>query len=120
LAAVGLDGKIYALGGRSKNELTAANEMYNPATKEWTSRAPMPEAFASFGAAVVGKRIHVIQNTSHYTYNPTTNTWRKETDFPEARHSVLGTSVGDTFYAVGGCSEKFQDLSKVYAIQTSD
>jgi len=45
-AAASYDGKVFVFGGRSvSNVPQALVEMFDPATKKWTARTPMPEAW---------------------------------------------------------------------------
>ena len=48
-----VDEKIFIIGGfPNHNSLTAANEMYDPATNSWTVMSEMPEDHFSLAAAI--------------------------------------------------------------------
>ena len=57
--AVVLDGKLYVIGGTTRNESFTANEEYDPATDRWQSYAAMRTPRHGMGAATVGGAIHV-------------------------------------------------------------
>jgi N-acetylneuraminic acid mutarotase len=63
LAAAAIDGRLYAVGGRIDGNYSrnlASNEAYDPATKRWEQRAPMPTARSGIAAAVLEGRAFVF------------------------------------------------------------
>jgi hypothetical protein len=72
-SAVALDGKIYVLGGLSSTNVTLSSvEIYDPATDQWTTGAPMPTA-TSRPAVSVGGRIYVpLDTNSVMVFDPAT------------------------------------------------
>ena len=69
LAAVEVDGKIYAIGGSGGGTLNIVEE-YDPAVNTWTTKAPMPTARNSFAAAAVGGKIYAIGGNLVQAYTP--------------------------------------------------
>ena len=55
IAAVGLAGKLYAIGGCSEQNANAFVDVsvYHPATDRWSSAAPLPQPLGSMGAVAV-------------------------------------------------------------------
>jgi N-acetylneuraminic acid mutarotase len=117
LAAVGVGGKIYAIGGLSlTGSAVATVQAYNPSTNRWVTRAPMHTARAGL-AAVVGSdgKIYAIggwnaKNSFNddialatvEAYNPATNSWTKKASMPTARYSLAAAADGSKIYAIDG------------------
>lgn len=115
-AATGVDGKIYAIGGRTgplsiPSSTVNVVEEYNPLTDAWRTRAPMPTPRTELAdaAAVVNGRIYVFggydgSDTTSVVeeYDPVTNTWRSRTPMPTARERVATAVVNGKIYVIGG------------------
>src|SRR4030042_1121234 len=65
-AVAACNGKIYVIGGKLNPQTTSAgvalsnNEVYDPATDSWETRASMPTARSQLVAETVGGKIYVI------------------------------------------------------------
>jgi hypothetical protein len=72
-----VDGKIYAIGGVGKDGKVGTNEMYDPATDNWTTKAPMPTSRSGFGIVVWNNLIYVMGGGSSLTdvYDPVSDFW---------------------------------------------
>lgn len=55
-----VDGKIYAIGGITKDSRTSANEVYDPLTNSWNVLAPMSIARDGFHTEVIDGKIYAI------------------------------------------------------------
>jgi N-acetylneuraminic acid mutarotase len=132
-AATGPDGRIYALGGITKNAVTiATGEAYDPQTKNWTQIAPMSIPRTRF-VAVTGRdgRIYAIGGSTITTigsfdltatetveaYDPQTNTWTRVASMSTPRWE-LAAAIGPNgrIYAIGGVA---LDTVEVYDPQTN-
>jgi N-acetylneuraminic acid mutarotase len=101
-AITSYDDKIYCMGGISHVHIpsfnpTTANEVYDPATDTWETKAPMPIP-SSGQAGVIGGRIYVISPVSNgtliQTYDPATDSWTIGTPIAPPPNVPLGlTSV---------------------------
>jgi N-acetylneuraminic acid mutarotase len=128
--AVVLDGKIYAIGGCDQvatggNEImpassytggdTGANELYDPATGNWTSEAPMPTPREGFAIAVYQGKIYCIGGTTleppydmfgavgvNEVYDPSTNTWQTEAPMPYPVTDLQANVIDGKIYCIGG------------------
>jgi hypothetical protein len=116
LAAAVLNGKIYALGGWVNDGPSAVVEVFDPATGAWTSGPSLISPMSNFGATVLDGRIYAMLHQSHQVFDPRVNKWIGADAMPTSRHGEGLAAVGDTVYAIGGCSEDpQQDLDKVEA-----
>jgi len=130
LPAVGAIGtKIYVAGGATATKIvTAKLQIYDTATKTWSTGAPMHTARWDLGSgAVVNGILYVVGGAttiSKFTngveaYDPTTNTWTRKKAMPIANAPVVA-AVGTTIYAIGGYdSATGQRLASVYAYDTT-
>jgi hypothetical protein len=82
-------GKIYVTGGYVPNSssltgssFVSLNEVYNPETDSWTTKAEVPTAVVSSRSAVVDSKIYIIQNDLTQIYDAVTDTWSFGTSRP--------------------------------------
>jgi N-acetylneuraminic acid mutarotase len=121
-----VDGKIYAIGGYSRNvqngnKFLGTIEVYDPATNNWSCPKPisgsytdsypteMPTSRSHFGIAVVDNKIFCIggwtdSNETGVTevYDPQTDTWETKTLMPTPRGDITANEVDGKIYVVGG------------------
>jgi N-acetylneuraminic acid mutarotase len=120
LAATSVNGKIYAIGGKSdgfSSQYTVY--VYDPAqpTKGWLSVRNLPEWREGLAAASVNGKIYAIggkYNATVYMYDPAqpTQGWVSVSNLPAARAWLAAASVNGKIYAIGG-NDGF-DQSSVY------
>ena len=104
--AATVDGKIYVMGG-------SINYMYDPATDNWTQKAPMPTPRHWFGIAVYQNKIYTIGGTSGWSqeagtiysganevYDPSTDTWENKTSMPTIRQEEDATIVNGQIHLI--------------------
>jgi N-acetylneuraminic acid mutarotase len=132
LAAVAVNGKIYALGGNidrvSANTLSDAVEEYDPTSNSWSARTPMPVARTGIGAAVTNDGKILVsggladqgQSVDRVDlYDPETDTWQSRRGMLNARnHHVLSRAGNGKFYALGGYA--YPDSTLVAAVEEYD
>jgi len=120
LATAVVDGKIYAIGGRSSEPGASSEpsavalstvEEYDPVTDTWTRKADMPTVRSSLSASVVSGRIYAIggQSSEGYVslstveeYDPVTDTWTRKADMPTERRNLTSYALNGKVYAIGG------------------
>jgi N-acetylneuraminic acid mutarotase len=82
-----INGKFYVAGGN----VTAALDVYDPATDSWRTLAPLPTAGSAIGT-VFGQRLFVVvgfgSGRRAYAYDPGTNTWQARAA-PSWDHSAV-------------------------------
>ncbi|MDR4468715.1 MAG: hypothetical protein MRJ68_10515 [Nitrospira sp.] len=122
VVAAALGGKIYVVGGFEKPSLgnvlnfaiTRSVEMYDPATDQWTSKAPLPIGLHHVGIGVVDGRLFVIGGYAKsgfsvwnpvatvYAYDPAADSWTEHAPMPTARGALSVTEHNGKLYVIGG------------------
>jgi len=107
--------KIYCIGGRtsfpkySLQTFTSVNEVYDPATDTWHTRAPMPTLEWPLQASVVNGKIYVIGRSGiTYAYDPVTDSWATKTKAPTVNNAPIAGFATAVF------------TNKIYVIGISD
>ena len=128
--AAEVGGKIYVIGGATTMEgskdpffsffgpsrVLGTNEVYDPATNKWESRAPMSVPRNHAYSGVVNGKIYVIGGRTGHgfilsatntdvveEYNPISNTWSVPKErMPTARSGGASGSDGRRIYVAGG------------------
>ncbi len=113
-SAVGLDGLLYVIGGqtnaggrREKSRYTAAVHAYDPKTKKWTSRAPMPTARSAMAHDVIDGKLYVAggrppRGHDFAVYDPKADKWTTLPDVPTARNHIAAAAIDGKLYVAGG------------------
>ena len=112
LTAQAINGRIYALAGRTNRDLTA-NEEYDPGTNQWRTRAPVPTARGGLGSGAVDGRIQAFGGegnsgspagtfAQNEEYDPSRDTWRTLAPMPTPRHGLYGITVDRRIFAPAG------------------
>jgi N-acetylneuraminic acid mutarotase len=131
--------KIYLLGGvRIVNGLLYLefdeNEVYDPATDSWTTKAPLPNAVWGYSSAVIDDKIYLIGGgnktsggagayaspvTLNQIYNPETDTWSFGKSVPTGlwyagAGATSGVLAPKRIYVLGGVNYSVYDLTQSY------
>jgi N-acetylneuraminic acid mutarotase len=116
LGAVAYAGKIYAIGGQQGQDAAevpqSAVEVYDPATRQWTAKAPLPFGRSHIAAStlVVDNRIVVLGGEKTFNsvvnnvsaYDPATDSWSEMTALPQTRNSGVAAYInGQLIYSTG-------------------
>ncbi|MEX2182610.1 MAG: kelch repeat-containing protein [Gemmatimonadaceae bacterium] len=112
-ATVTLQGKLYAVGGRTACppcNVSNAVEVFDPATGLWSTRSPLPNPRAGAGYAVLNGKLWLaggrINNTGETglveLYDPATDTWTEKASLPTPRAYPGLSESGGRLYAVSG------------------
>jgi N-acetylneuraminic acid mutarotase len=114
LAAAAIDGRIYVAGGRLgsgfTSEMTAALEMYDPATRLWTARASLPAPRGGVNGIAVDGCMFVFGGEGpdgvfeeNEMYVASMNRWFKLESLPVPVHGVTGAAyVNGWIHLPGG------------------
>jgi N-acetylneuraminic acid mutarotase len=117
LGTVAVAGKIYLLGGQHLLETESVNQNevheFDPATKRWTVRQPMPRPFSHFSSATVvyqdryiitvgGESPHDIGKPDVYAYDTRLDHWGPMTPLPGARRAGVAGIIGNALYQSTG------------------
>jgi N-acetylneuraminic acid mutarotase len=121
LASAVVDGKIYAIGGRTLGNginppgVSVAesnfdkNEMYDPITDTWTAKQPMQDKRSGFAATAYNGQIYVFGGQdvggvfeSVAKYDPSSDKWTYLTSLPSARMGMEAVALDNKIYTLGG------------------
>jgi N-acetylneuraminic acid mutarotase len=110
LSLVEANGKLYAIGGRACS--AGPNEEYDPATSNWTAKAPVPTVrIMGYSAVTVCQnKIYVIGGypslgkypDANEAYDPVSNTWETKTPIPVPREGCSACTFNGKIYVLGG------------------
>jgi hypothetical protein len=134
LCANTVNGKIHLISGNQIPlgwpEPSNVNEVYDPATDSWTTKAPMPTATYGCVSAVVNNKIYVIESSSwvggsglNQIYDAETNTWSYGKNMPTALDdegaagATTGVMAPKRIYVMGSQtygSVIYYNLNQVY------
>jgi hypothetical protein len=116
-----VNGKIYLTGGYVPNSssptgssFVSLNEVYDPETDSWSTKAEMPTAEIGFRSAVVDNKIYVTESTTQI-YDGGTDTWSFGKPLPYSPISDLriaatsGVNAPKRIYGFGGGKTQVYD-----------
>ncbi|MBN1245842.1 hypothetical protein JXA31_09645 [Candidatus Bathyarchaeota archaeon] len=129
--------KIYVIGGQSGYNsarnlqiFTSVNEVYDPVTDTWETKAPMPTARVLLRANTVNDKIYLIggSNDTDYVsptmisdlnevYDPQTDTWSTKTPPPNPVYNYASAVLDNKIYLFDGGSSA-DDLTQIYDVTT--
>ena len=104
-SAVGLDGTLYVIGGqtnaggrKTKSLYTSAVYAFDPKTKAWTIRAPMPTARSAMAHDVINGKVYVAggrppRGNDFAVYDPKADKWTTLPDLPTARNHMAAAGI---------------------------
>jgi N-acetylneuraminic acid mutarotase len=129
MAVVGVDGRVYAIGGFTDAGITALVEVYDPAADAWSAAAELPVAAHHVNAAVVGEEILVLgflggigfdHDARTFRYDPDADAWTQGADMPGDGQGASGIAVlGDVVYVIAGWRAG-QTIADVWAYDAGD
>lgn len=123
--------KIYCIGGRTtldniNSGLTGVNEVYDPATNTWMTRAPMPTPRSWVQANVVDGKIFLIggypNETLNEVYDPATNTWTTKASMPLGPgypHFYASAVLDGKIYVVSGSLQIYDPKADKWSMGAS-
>jgi hypothetical protein len=117
LGAAALDGRVYAVGGRSRSWLGGGQalrsvEVYTPATDRWNVASPLPKPVDQAAVVALDGKLYVIGGESAKAeikavqiYHPRTDSWSMGPPLPEARAGAAAVATDHRIYVVGGTGD---------------
>ena len=117
--------KIYCIGGVVGTEkvdvvyyryvLSGVNEVYDPETDTWETKASMPTATAWLTANVVNDKIHLISGKVDYVYDPAADSWAEEAVPTGAGDYSVSAVVDNKIYLLSESSKRLT----IYGAETN-
>jgi N-acetylneuraminic acid mutarotase len=103
IAACAIDGRIYVVGGRLAAGFTSAMtnvlEVFDPSTRQWSTRAPMPTVRGGINGIAAHGLFYVFGGEGPNgvfdemeMYSPALNRWYQLEPLPVAVHGVTGSA----------------------------
>jgi len=124
-AIVAYQNKIYCIGGASNFQpprtiLSGVNEVYDPSTDTWETKASLPIPRSGLQANLVNGKIYLIgglpNGTLNEVYDPATDTWSMKTSMPTKASYYASSVFDDKIYVIGGYGSG--KLTQVYDPKT--
>jgi N-acetylneuraminic acid mutarotase len=133
--------KIYCIGGEVNDTsgmyFTGVNEVYDPATDTWETKASLPTPRFGMCANVVDGKIYVIGGAQYNVfpgiscsdknevYDPEADTWIEKTAIPVAVNGAALAVVDGRIFVLGGEAGPFgsagwNDFNQVYDVQNDE
>jgi N-acetylneuraminic acid mutarotase len=123
-----IGGAIYLPNGNGASEHCSINQVYDPATDTWETKASMPTPRSALAASVVDGKIYLmggVQITQDYpnyystmneVYDPETDTWTTKPSLPKGVTDPVSTAIGTKIYLMGGRTfvNDCSDFNQVY------
>jgi N-acetylneuraminic acid mutarotase len=128
--------KIYVTGGLLKEpfvdrvRVSDANEVYDPSTDTWETKASMPTPRSGLSASVVKGKIYLLGGGQEFpypnwgpssineVYDPETDTWATKTSMPQRVFLAASVVVNEKIHVLGGQFEflggGYGDFHQVY------
>ena len=116
-----IEGKIYVVGGRQalkqpdgtlRQVNVATLEVFDPTTRRWETRAPMPQAQGGLAAAAHGGRLYAFGGeqwvpeqkvfAESWVYDTQADRWSAGPPLPTPRHGLGAAAIGDRIHVFGG------------------
>ena len=107
--------KIYVIGGTVGNGYVGNNEVFDPISNTWETKASMPTPRAGLSASVVNDKIYLIggkkysntppfstDTTINEVYDPAKDTWSTQTSMPTAVQGYASAVADGKIYIMGG------------------
>ena len=123
-----IGGAIYLPNGNGASEFCSINQVYDPATDTWETKASMPTPRSALVASVVDGKIYLmggVQITQSYpnyystmneVYDPETDTWTTKPSLLKGVTAPVSTAIGTKIYLMGGRTfvNDCSDFNQVY------
>jgi N-acetylneuraminic acid mutarotase len=125
--------KIYCIGGvtgiNGSFKVTGLNQVYDPATDSWETKASMPTPRSFLSANVVNGKIYVMGGrdenytalTVNEVYDPANNSWTTKASMPGAIWIPASATVDNKIYVIGyGPGSFVWNTNQMYDPQTDN
>jgi DNA-binding CsgD family transcriptional regulator/N-acetylneuraminic acid mutarotase len=114
LAAVAMNGMVYAIGGETGQNVSDRLEAYDPSTTAWTTHKSKPTPVSEIQAAVLGGKIYVpggkLNNGEASQqleiYDPFHDAWERGPDLPYPVSDYALAAFEGKLYLFGGRDDK--------------
>lgn len=125
-SAVGVNGKVYMMGGWTNSPPLPSNTLsiYDPSTNAWSAGPAIPGSgfTACSEAAVIGSKIYLLNACNGFSgfvqqlsiFDTVANSWTTGPNAPRNHNAGLGAALNGKFYVAGGTDGNPQPQVDVY------
>jgi N-acetylneuraminic acid mutarotase len=117
-------GKLHVIGGYARQNVNSAfHQVYDPASRKWTLKAPMPFACNHLSLAVVGRRIYsfggfIEQNrcphSKCFVYDADLDAWEPLPNLVRPRGAISAVAIEGLIHLLGGRDVRSLDWHEVF------
>ena len=100
---------IYCIGGSTGNVNLALNEVYDPTSDSWITKAPMPTTEEGIQANVVNGKIYILGGSSNYVYDPLLDTWTLMSPTPIKGGFTTSAVLDGKIFVIGSDATEIYD-----------
>ena len=127
------ENKIYCIGGNTytldpvEYILTGANEVYDPLTDTWETKAPLPNPKEAITANVIDNKIYVVGDESDelWVYDPATDQWTQKAPMPSTPTLIRGewscssAVINNKLHVTWGAHQVYDPLTNTWSSASS-
>jgi hypothetical protein len=127
------ENKIYCIGGNTytldpvEYILTGANEVYDPRTDTWETKAPLPNPKEAITANVIDNKIYVVGDESDelWAYDPATDQWAQKAPMPSTPTLIRGewscssAVINNKLHVSWGAHQVYDPLTNTWSSASS-
>jgi N-acetylneuraminic acid mutarotase len=128
MGVIAHDGKVHVIGGYARqNANSDFHQVYDPATKSWSFKAPLPYACNHLSLAAIGRKIYsfggfIEQNrcphSKCFVYDADADAWEPLPNLLRPRGAISAVELHGKIHLLGGRDIRSLDRHEVYDPQT--
>jgi N-acetylneuraminic acid mutarotase len=126
---IACNGKLHVIGGYARQNVNSAfHQVFDPVSRQWTMKAPMPFACNHLSLAVIGTRIYsfggfIEQNrcphSKCFAYHSEEDIWEPLPNLIRPRGAISAVTIGDEIHLIGGRDVRSLDWHEVFDPSTA-
>jgi N-acetylneuraminic acid mutarotase len=83
---------------------SGVNEVYDPATDSWETKAPMPTAVRNAEANAVNGKIYIFDGNTTWVYDPASDSWSTKAEAPSQVGGYPSAVIDNKIYVISNYS----------------
>lgn len=124
MGVIACQGRVHVVGGYARQNVNSAyHQVYDPAARIWSLKAPIPHACNHLSLAVIGARIYsfggfVEQNrcphSQCFVYDAEADAWEKLPNLVRPRGAISAVALDGLIHLLGGRDVRSLDWHEVF------